>query len=163
MSTSTPDSNDGPLPAMFEHCCNVYDQMHKEAKYEKLDPILVQRVPDVGGAAVRVYRGQLTKLVAALNLSSPYYTSVKNGLVGMGCVIQLQRGGGTTPSAWLMIRRPTEDLWKSKFPVSDRRKSNTRTDRIEQSQRDIAGRITDLEGFVNTLMVAQGLPAPYRS
>jgi hypothetical protein len=54
----------------------------------------------------------LTKLVCEdLGLAVPYYTAVTRKLKDMGCIRQLKRGGGSSPSQWELIREPTADLW----------------------------------------------------
>jgi hypothetical protein len=96
--TSTVDSDVKPAP--FLHCETVYKAMRETATevHESEVPMLV-------------WEGFLTKLMLNLNLSVPYYSTVKNYLTKMGCIRQLKRGGGTTPSQWELIKPPTPALW----------------------------------------------------
>jgi transcription termination factor NusB len=61
------------------------------------------------GEAV-VYEGFLTRLITQqLNLSVPYYTKVRKALLRMGCIRQLRRGGGSSPSQWELSHEPDLD------------------------------------------------------
>jgi hypothetical protein len=122
---NTNDIEEAPLPAIFGHCEKVYDLMRQQAQ-------AVERE----GVRIVVWEGFLTQLIGVqLNLPTPYYTSVKNNLVRMECVRQLQRGGGNSPSQWELVKRPTPTLFREKAP--------------KRSQRDLAletmrGQISDL-------------------
>jgi hypothetical protein len=98
---STPASNSPRVPkkgqspsAMFQHVSRAYSIMAAEA-VELEDGRLI-------------YEGYLTHLVTKqMNLSTPYYTSIKNHLVNMQCIVQLKRGGGTSPSQWELSFAPS--------------------------------------------------------
>jgi hypothetical protein len=96
------------LPALFEHCQNVYKQMEAEAKL-----IPQGDVPPRSEMHQLIWEGYLTKLFASLHLSVPYYTSVTRELKRMGCVRQKRRGGGNAPSQWEIVTEPTEELFRS--------------------------------------------------
>jgi hypothetical protein len=89
-----------------------------------------------------VYEGFLTTLVKEqLNLSVPYYTSIRNLLLDMECVRQLRRGGGNTPSQWLMIREPTAACYWQKRPIGTLSSETTgeKRDKIIRSlQREVS-------------------------
>jgi hypothetical protein len=94
------------LPALFEHCQNVYKRMDSEA-------VLYTPPEGTPGEAHLIWEGYLTKLFASLHLSVPYYTSVTRELKRMGCVRQKRRGGGNAPSQWEIVTEPTEELFRS--------------------------------------------------
>jgi hypothetical protein len=87
-----------PLPALYGYSEQVYKEMDKEATIFE---------------GTRIYEGSLTKLVASVGLSNPYYTSIMRALKAMDCVRQLRRGGGGHGSQWAMLQPPTAALWKS--------------------------------------------------
>lgn len=67
-----------------------------------------------------VYEGFLTKLFETLNLSVPYYSSVTKALKAMDCIRQLHRGGGKSPSRWLLVQEPTNELFNWALPEMKR-------------------------------------------
>jgi len=67
----------------------------------------VRQLPD--GQVVHLYEGYLTKLFAQHHLSVPLYTHTLRALKEMDCVRQLRRGGGGSPSQWLLVRPPERD------------------------------------------------------
>ena len=87
------------LPAVYHHCVTVWKEMDSTAADD-----------DEGQ---RVYTGHLTKLFRKVGLSVPYYTNVMNHLKRMDCVRQLYRGGGGTPSRWVLLQEPTTILFES--------------------------------------------------
>ncbi|SRR6266571_4015553 len=97
MSTVIEEEEDNkPTPAMFDHCTRVYKEMLAQAE-------------DIAGDLV--YTGYLTRLFQGLELSPPYYSTVRDLLVRMGCVEQLRRGGGNAQSKWRLVRKPTEEAF----------------------------------------------------
>jgi hypothetical protein len=111
-------------PRLFDHCCNIFTEMRQEAKPTK-----------VGGEHALVYEGYTTRLFQKLQLPGPYYTSVLQRLQGMGCIRQLSRGGGSSPSRWMLLEDPTiEAFAAAEEPAS----KPTRLEILEQ-------RVTDLE------------------
>lgn len=109
--------------ALFSHCQSVYQAMlqnaHKET-HEEGDMLV----------SVIVYRGMLTQLVTGtLHLSVPYYSWVTQSLKKMGCVRQIKRGGGTSPSEWELIKEPTLELFEA-----TREKKLRKPDRYGQLQ-----------------------------
>ena len=117
------------VPALFEHAKNVYRDMHAEAK------------PDEDG--LLVYEGHLTVLFRKLRLSVPYYTSIKNQLVAMGCIEQTRRGGGNGTSRWVLWKEPLLEEWKATDAARPRR--GNKTTQLEQRVKDIADRLHQIE------------------
>jgi hypothetical protein len=90
------------VPVLFDYCLRTYKAMMAEATWHDMDGV-TQSV---------VYEGHFTRLITVdLNLSTPYYTFVTRALKAMGCIRQLRRGGGSTPSQWELIREPTPELF----------------------------------------------------
>lgn len=118
---------------MFNHCVTVFKAMDEEA---------VDRLEG------RVYVGFLTTLFAEkTDLSIPYYTAVMRHLQAMDCVRQLKRGGGPSPSQWLLVQEPTIALFDAtsgKAHTIRGMASQTKKAR-DQRTRDLQKRIDDLE------------------
>lgn len=140
MTTSTTPDDDAP-PALFEHCRRVYAAMLDEAR-----ALAPNDNPDENEDVIIVYEGFLTKLIThQLNLSVPYYTSVRTALIRMGCVRQMRRGGGSSPSQWEMIYEPTlEAFLKAEPPKSPKQ---TKAGATEQQIVALARRVSDLEAW----------------
>lgn len=117
------------LPQVFQHCRTVYDAMRADA-----------RIRDDSEGRFIVWEGFLTKLVEGVGLAMPYYTEVRKHLIRMGCLRQLRRGGGSTPSQWEVIRRPTRELFLGAIEELD-----TRVTPVQQQIADLAKRIETLE------------------
>lgn len=121
-----------PLPAIYGHCERTYQAMRAQAEAR-----------DVEGGRIIVWEGFLTQLLGKeLNLPTPYYTSVRNNLVRMECVRQLQRGGGNSPSQWELIRPPTPKLFLEKAPKRSQRDRELET---------LRGQVSDLRDRQNKL------------
>ncbi len=134
-------------PALYLHCVAAYDKMLQQAKY-------------VGNNnKILVYEGYLTQLIQGeLSLSVPYYTSIRKKLLDMGCIRQLKRGGGTSPSQWELIFEPTLDNYTnatpSKVPKQTKESAtnqqiltlNRRMDKLERTQGEIMKFLQDKFG-----------------
>lgn len=124
-------------PALWRHCCEVYAAMEAEAETKTL----YEREH-------LVWEGFLTKLFKALGLNVPTYSAVKNELTNMGCIRQLRRGGGPTPSVWVLFGAPDVKKFneqpKSLITKSGARK-RTATDILQQQINDLRDRINLLE------------------
>jgi len=149
MSSGTSDV-DAP-PALFEHCVKVYESMLSDAHAVTTD--------DLNGSVgeIIVYEGFLTQLITVkLNLSVPYYTSVRKALTNMGCIRQLRRGGSTTPSQWELIYEPTLDAFMRQQPKKERK-----PDKYQQQQElidNLNNRVAQLETWrdsINQVLVAK--------
>jgi|SRR5262245_43065976 len=131
------------IPALFEHACRVYEEMRRTAvPWKDAQP--------VDGVQPYVYEGHLTTLFRKLALSVPYYTSIKNQLAGMGCIEQLRRGGGSTPSKWVLWHEPELEAWKEFAPTKSRRGNATQM--MQGQIKDLSDRVSKLEGQVEYLM-----------
>jgi len=110
---------DDVLPILFDHCKAVYRAMFDRAEKRYADeplnaggPAEIAALGNDNQDAMLVYEGHLTRLFTELRLSVPYYSSVTKELKRMGCIRQLRRGGGNSPSQWELIQEPTEELYK---------------------------------------------------
>jgi hypothetical protein len=125
-------------PALYQHCCVVFEKMHKAARPEK-----IENIPTL------VYEGYLTRLFNELNMATPYYTTVMRRLKAMGCVRQLSRGGGSTPTRWELVEEPGWDA----FEVIDERRvlADTKLGQATSNIRALIKRISELETRVEIL------------
>lgn len=87
----------------------LYDQKDAEA----ISGVVDDSSPNV----MVVWEGFLTRFITEeMHLSVPYYSSVTLALKRMGCIRQLRRGGGSSPSQWELITEPTTDLFDNALP-----------------------------------------------
>lgn len=95
-----------------------------------------------------VFTGSVTALFEELGLGIPYYTPVMRKLKAMDCVRQIERGGGTKPSKWLLLQEPTMELFKLPAPHQTRY-SQSRGAKLmmEQQLRDLGRRVSSLEAW----------------
>lgn len=129
------DTNeDRPTSMVYDHCKRVFEEMQSQARKEE-DGL--------------IYEGHLTKLFANLQLPTPYYTTVMNHLKSMNCVEQLRRGGGNSPSRWVLIAEPNEEAFKSIENV--RRRSHGKVAGLEQQVRDLTRQVNTLSTKVTAL------------
>ncbi len=129
------DTNeDRPTSMVYDHCKRVFEEMQSQARKEE-DGL--------------IYEGHLTKLFANLQLPTPYYTTVMNHLKSMNCVEQLRRGGGNSPSRWVLIAAPNEEAFKSIEHV--RRRSHGKVAGLEQRVRDLTRQVNTLTTRVTTI------------
>lgn len=129
------------MPAMYQHCIDVYSKMRVEA-------IITEGEDD----RILMWEGFLTRLTRGLGLSTPYYTMVRQELVRMGCIRQLRRGGGTSPSQWELVHKPTPDLYHNAKARPTREK--TRLDTLEQRIKDLHERLCNVEQQLGTIISA---------
>lgn len=128
-----------PPPRPFEHCILVFETMRKQAKPTKIE-----------GQHALVYEGYLTRLFSELQMATPYYTSIMRRLKAMGCVRQISRGGGSTPSRWELIREPTWELFE---PIeADRLKDNTRVGQLSDMVSALSRRLGEAEDKIEYLL-----------
>jgi hypothetical protein len=144
------------MPALFEHCQKVYSAMLKEAKghsigpYDEGDPN-----QDSTPKTMVIYEGHLTALVAAIPLSGPYYTHCMNALKGMGCVKQIRRGGGSSPSQWEMLTEPTKDMFLQLEESGPKKAPKvSRMDQLEQNQIALTRRVNELDENLRQILGA---------
>lgn len=131
-------------PALFDHCVKVYNAMQLSAERGEEDYF--------------IYTGALTGLFSDLGLGQPYYTQVMKRLQAMGCVKQLQRGGGKMLSKWALIGAPTMTSFDA---ASGKVSSNASVlrEEIMQLNRDLAQRVSRLESELTRLNDLTGLQA----
>jgi hypothetical protein len=138
--TQFDDSEKQVLPAIYEHCKTVYNQMEEEAKL-------------VDGTLL--WEGHLTKLFGRLHLSVPYYTTVTRELKRMGCIKQWRRGGGNASSMWEVVMPPTQQAFLDNGSYANARR-RSRIERLEQQVREhgtvIAKIQTDYEAIIDILV-----------
>ena len=125
------------VPAVFEHAVRVYREMEKHS------------APDEE-TGLMVYEGHLTNLFKKLLLSVPYYTLIKNQLIGMGCIEQVRRGGGNATSKWVLWKEPELDAWKDFNPKRARR--GNATQQMAGQIKDLHERVVYLEGLCKGMM-----------
>jgi hypothetical protein len=125
-------------PKLFEHCSTVYEAMKKKAEPGRYE-----------GRPALVYEGFITQLFAEKKLATPYYTQVLRRLKAMGCIHQISRGGGNSPSRWQIIREPDFDTFE-KFEEK-RRKTNTKLGQTVDIVNFLMRRVDILEAKVEVL------------
>lgn len=131
-------------PSLYQHCLDVYNLMKSKA--------VVSEVPE--HESHLVYTGFLTKEFAAFGLGQPYYTSVMRKLRAMGCCKQIQRGGGPSPSKWLLLGAPTLAAFNQVNNSNQTNTSSAAVRVVEQNTRDLSERITRLEASITRIIEA---------
>lgn len=136
--TDINSEGDKPLkaPAMWSHCLRVYEAMERQSVRKVI--FEEERV---------VWEGFLTKLFKELGLSVPLYTEVRQELMRMGCMSQLRRGGGPTPSIWVLFGPPTLEEYNKVPPES----INTKGGAKKRSAMDV------LQAQINTINLRLGV------
>jgi len=128
---------DAIMPQIYNHCVTVYEAMKATAE------VITDQ-----GTPRRVWRGFLTKLINEdCGLAVPYYSAVRNNLVRMGCIEQINRGGGTHPSMWELIKNPTEQLFLEKGKV----RTNSKTAVMEGQISDLTARLERVENMLKNV------------
>jgi hypothetical protein len=118
-------------PMLYTHCCNLYQAMYEHANTSEREGV--------------IYTGSLTTLVEAVGIASAHYTPVTRKLKSMGCMRQLERGGGGKPSMWLLIHAPTPESYRSTPFNSDGSGPKSANDQLAQMVRDLDRRMTAIE------------------
>jgi hypothetical protein len=130
-------------PSPLLHCENVYMKMRNDAsEFHEGDSHMI------------VWEGFLTRLVKDLKLSVPYYSTIRTALMSMGCIRQLRRGGGTSPSQWELIKPPTMELWnkmQDELPASSRGPNASVNGEAQKEVRQLGQRLSDLTDRVGKL------------
>lgn len=111
-------------PALFNHCMAIYQTMREEATLGDVAPL-----NDENFEEGLIYEGFLTKLFSDVGLAVPYYSKVMRTLKRMGCVVQLRRGGSSTPSRWQLITEPTMETFEASESVAQH------TEHVRESDR----------------------------
>jgi len=140
MSSNSKTPEDDAPPALFEHCKNTYQAMLAEAKRVPVNTTADDETVEY----IVVYEGFPTRLITGkLNLSVPYYTSIRAALLRMGCVRQLRRGGSSTPSQWELIYEPTLEAFLKQVPTKVPKQDKAAEARQQISA--LAARVSALE------------------
>lgn len=157
-------TEDSAPPALYDHCVNTYRAMLREAKSvvtfaEALNSAGAGELAELNISdnqnQIIVYEGFLTQLVTGkLNLSVPYYTHVRKALMEMGCVRQLKRGGGTSPSQWELIYEPTLEAFMSAQSGKKKPPKQTKESMLQEQVNALNSRVSDLEGQVEAVLEA---------
>jgi len=125
---------EGTPPAIWTHINKAYDAMESTAQDG-------------------VYEGFVTKLLTEdLKIPVPYYGKVLRLLTNMGCIEQLQRGGGTSPSRWRLQTKPTLELFERAAEFTPGAKSATL-----QAKDEVLNRVSALERRLDGVDVKQAL------
>ena len=135
--------------SLYLHCQSAYSGMLRQAK-----GVVVQKEGDPDKAdlgTMVVWEGFLTRFITEeLHLSVPYYSSVTQALKRMGCIRQLRRGGGSSPSQWELKHEPTEDLFNNTLP----KKSLILTplQQLQKQVNDQEVRLKDIEAMLEGII-----------
>lgn len=127
------------MPARYKHCVSVYDAMFARAAIEE-------------GVGL-VYTGSLTNLITQdLGLGNAYYTVIMDKLKGMDCVEMLRRGGGPSPSQWLMKRAPTPEAYNTIERTEALQGQISKADKeiLKQRQADLERRLERIENVLRS-------------
>jgi hypothetical protein len=120
-------------PARFDHARRVLAQMVLEA-----------------GPDNPVWTGNLTALFKNLGLHIPAYTEVRKLLINAGAIRQQKRGGGGSPSQWIIDKTSleTDELW---YGQGELNKDKDKPEPIQQRYNDMNHRLNVLERKVEEL------------
>jgi len=134
-------------PALYEHCCKVYKVMLSEA----MALPVVDGVGDSESTAniedtVMIWEGMFTKLITVqCHLAVPEYSRVRSALLRMGCVKQLRRGGGGSPSQYELCFEPTFERFKNQLETKV--PQQTKESQVDQIIQALNTRVTELEDW----------------
>jgi hypothetical protein len=132
-----------PPSAPFVHCQSVFEKMQANAEEEIITKYGQDGARVSTPTGFRVWVGYTTQLFQELELAAPYYTSTMRLLKAMGCVEQLQRGGGNAKSKWRIITEPTEDAFAVAAKL--KRAGNGMTASLQQQLNDMQRRLVVVE------------------
>lgn len=86
--------------ALVKKCIVAYEALDKEAQTNQ--------------AGQRIWIGKTTALLQSVGISNTYYSKVITTLKKMQCIELLRRGGGNANSIWLLLEKPTSELYESR-------------------------------------------------
>jgi hypothetical protein len=93
-------STEASAPAMWDHLKKIYEFMESHSE-ETTD----------NEQSIKVYEGFTTRMFQEASVPVPYYGKILDALTEMGCISQLRRGGGTSPSMWALWKPPEYDAY----------------------------------------------------
>jgi hypothetical protein len=98
-------------------------------------------------ASNNTWEGYTTHLMTKdLGIPVPYYGKALDALQRMGCLTQLQRGGGRSPSKWLLHKTPTLEAYLAvKEELHSRPRGKEKYDVLEQKVSDLAQSLQGLD------------------
>lgn len=104
----------------------------------------------IDGKTGIVWTGFTTHLMKELEVPAPYYGHILDAMQRMGCAQQTRRGGGTSPSQWVLWKDPTpEEYVKVRMAVKGRPRGN--------SMLEVNQRIASIEQRLGGLDVGRAL------
>ncbi len=129
-------------PSIWKHSNIIFERMKEDA----------EDIPGIG----KVWKGFLTQLILAeQSLPSPYYTYITSALKQTNAIRQLKRGGGKTPSEWLVMEMPDKTLFDWKLDSSRIESKGTRNTTkariVEQAIDGLQGTVLELTRRVEIL------------
>lgn len=103
-----------------------------------------------------VWEGFLTHLLDDLGIGKTKYGKLVRLLQDMGCIEQLKRGAGSSPSYWLLIGPPTEEGYKYLLKTEEEKPEQKspieqRVDNLQAIVMDLADEVKELTWYVSTL------------
>lgn len=138
-------------PALYEHCVRAYNALMQEAVY-----VAVADEVNGGKKQIVVWEGMFTAFITTqLNLSTPYFTSIRRELIRMGCIRQLRRGGGSSQSLWELLRTPTLELFNHERPKRTQAIAQDRFTGLQSQITALEGRIARLEQALRGIIEEQ--------
>jgi hypothetical protein len=97
---------------------------------------------------VKVYEGFITHLIGEdVGLPNSTYTVVMNTLVNAGCIRQISRGGGQTPSQWELIRPINVTLFNQFYA----KRGGKRERVFSQIAQSTVARITEMQSQLDAM------------
>lgn len=131
--------DDEDTPALFDHCVVIYSAMQETSEEHE-------------SGNLYTWEGFLTKLFQDVGYGVPRYTRITRTLSQMGCIEQVERGGGNKPSKWYLHKEPTiEDFEYAKGKLNTRERKNTPKARENQRIRDLTTTVLENRKRIESL------------
>lgn len=138
-------------PAMYDHCNRVYQALLQEAKAITVQEEGTER-------SIILWEGMFTNFITSnMNLSTPYFTSIRRELIRMGCIRQLRRGGGISSSQWELLREPTLELFMHERPKRAVSPAQTKFAGIQDQLNALQNRVALLERALEGILTEEGI------
>lgn len=126
--------------------------MNTLAVYEYMDTNSLDDI--IEGQNIRTWTGRTTEILPHLGISPPQYSPIIGKLKAMGCIAQITRGGGGTPSKWALLYKPTPDLYASSGTTASSADQHSSEAGAAQFQRDVSAIVNTLSSKVDVLLSA---------